>query len=190
MKIPRCAFFNEVIVEYTVIRNKRRKRLLMTVKVTGEVVVKAGFFTAESTIEKFVNANTEWIENQRKYYKNKYHCIKIVTETERELIKKQLLPIMEELTRKYSDIMGLKPKKIKITTAEKRWGSCNAKGTVCYSYRVMFLSQKCKEYLVIHELSHLEHMNHSKDFYSLVTKYMPDYKQAEKELNGYYIQME
>ena len=162
----------------------------MTVKVTGEVVVKAGFFTAESTIEKFVNSNIEWIENQRRYYKNKYHYIKIVTESEREQVKKQLLTVMSELTEKYSIIMGVKPEKVRITTAEKRWGSCNAKGTICYSYRVMFLSQKCKEYIVIHELCHLEQMNHSKDFYSLVAKYMPDYKQAEKELDGYYIQME
>ena len=125
----------------------------MTVKVTGEVVVKAGYFTAESTIEKFVNANTEWIENQRRYYKNKYHYIKMVTEKERRQAQNQLLDVMRELTEKYSSIMGLKPEKIKITTAEKRWGSCSSKNTICFSYRCAFLSQKCKEYIVIHPMT-------------------------------------
>ena len=184
------AFFDEDIVEYTVIRNKRRKKLLMTVKVTGEVVVKAGIFTREKVIEKFVKDNLEWIETQQADYRKKYHCIKLVTKQEREEMKKSALPVMKELTDRYSNIMGLKPSGVKITTAEKRWGSCSGKDRICFSYRVLPLSQKCKEYLVIHELCHLKEFNHSKEFYSLVEKYMPDYKQAEKELSGYYIHCE
>ena len=153
----------------------------------GEVVVKAGKFTSEKTIDAFVNQEKDWIEKQKKYYAEKYHHRIDVKKEDIPTIKKQLLPQMEFLVNKYSQIMKVTPSKVKITSAEKRWGSCNSNKTVCFSYRAVFLSQKCKEYLVIHELSHLTHMNHSKDFYSEIEKYMSDYKVAEKELDGYFI---
>ena len=97
---------------------------------------------------------------------------------------------MTELVQKYADIMGVEAKGVKITSAEKRWGSCSSKNTICFSYRCAFLSQKCKEYIVIHELSHISEFNHSKKFYDVVERYMPDYKSAEKELDGYYIHLQ
>ena len=156
----------------------------------GEVAVKAGPFTPLKFIDNFVNTNAEWIEKQKQYYVQKYHTRIIVTKAERDLAKNQLLPQMTSLVHQYAHIMGVEPKSVKITVAEKRWGSCSGRDTICFSYRCDFLSQRCKEYIVIHELSHLKEFNHSKEFYKIVKTYMPDYKQAEKELDGYYIHTE
>ncbi len=176
-------------MEYTVKRNKKRKRLLLTVEITGEVVVKAGYFVSDKTIEKFVAQNIGWIEQQKEKLNNRYHYRRIVTKQEQKQMQKEALPVMKEITEKYSAIMRLCPKNVKITSAEKRWGSCSSNKTVCFSYRVLFLSQRCKEYLAVHELAHLAQMNHSGKFYSIVEKYMPDYKEIEKELSGYYIHL-
>ena len=123
-------------------------------------------------------------------FNNKYHSIITVEKSQVNLIKKSLKPEIDKLVEKYSQIMGVTPETIKITSAEKRWGSCNDKKSVCFSYKCAFLSQKCKEYIVIHELSHLKELNHSKAFYDIVKTYMPDYKETEKELNGYYIHID
>jgi len=177
-------------MDYKIIRHHRRKKLLLTVSPTGEIAVKAGLLTPLKIIDNFVNANKDWIEKQQQFFAQKYHTRIITTKAERDSAKKQLLPVMISLVQKYAAVMDVEPKSVKITVAEKRWGSCSGRDTVCFSYRCYFLSQKCKEYIVIHELSHLKEFNHSKEFYKTVQKYMPDYKQAEKELDGYYIHTE
>ena len=177
-------------MEYKIIRHHKRKRIMITVSPLGEVTVKAGIFTGNKYIEAFVNSKKEWIEKQQKYFAEKYHHRISVTEEEREKLKKQLLPVMEELVFRYSRMIDVKPKSVKITVAEKRWGSCGRNGAICFSYRAALVSQKCREYLVVHELCHIKHFNHSKDFYNEIEKYIPDYRDAEKELDGYYIHIE
>lgn len=177
-------------MEYTVIRRKNRKNLRIEVKITGEVIVRSSPYTSMEKIDAFVNKNLEWIKKVQQEYSKQYHYRRIVTKAERKQMKNDALPAMEVLTEKYAGIMGVSPKSVKITEAEKRWGSCSSKDTICYSYRVWPLSQRCKEYIVIHELAHLREFNHSKDFYKLISRYMPDYKEAERELDGYYIHME
>ena len=174
-------------MEYKIIRHHKRRRLLITVDITGEVVVKAPLLVSEKYIDDFVNSKSDWIYKQQEYYKDKYHHRIVLTKEERDNLKKQILPEIETLIKKYSQIMNVSPASVKITVAEKRWGSCSSKNTVCFSYKVALLSQRCKEYIVIHELSHLSQFNHSKKFYETVAKYMPDYKEAEKELAGYHI---
>ena len=177
-------------MEYKLIRQPRRKKLLLIVNPLCEVIVKAGVFSTQQSIDEFVNSKSEWIRKQQQYFKNKYHTRISVTQEQRNILKKELLPEMTELVEKYSEIMDVTPKSIKITVAEKRWGSCSGRQTICFSYRCAFLSQRCKEYIVIHELCHLKQMNHSQMFYQLVAKYMPEYREVEKELGGYYIHLQ
>ena len=94
---------------------------------------------------------------------------------------------MPQITDKYAAIMGLRYSGVKITSAKKRWGSCNSNKGICYSYRIMVLPGHCREYIAVHELAHTVHMNHSQKFYALIKKYIPNYKEIEKEIAGFYI---
>ena len=64
----------------------------------------------------------------------------------------------------------------------RRWGSCAPDGTLRFNWRAVMLKPALIEYLVVHELAHLTHRNHSKDFWSLVSKVMPDAQQRQKSL--------
>ncbi len=57
-----------------------------------------------------------------------------------------------------------------------RWGSCSSTGTLSFNYRLMFAPPRVLDYVVIHELCHLTHMNHSREFWNLVASVMPEYK--------------
>lgn len=177
-------------MEYTIVRHHRRKRLVVVVSASGKVTVKAATLTDDKKIKDFVNRHKDWIEKQQRHFAEKYHHRISLSEEDRERLKIQLLPQMTELVERYSKIMDVKPAGIKITSAEKRWGSCSSKQKVCFSYRAALVSDRCKEYLVVHELSHLRHMDHSKAFYKEVAKYLPDHRDREKELDGYYIHLE
>ena len=75
--------------------------------------------------------------------------------------------------------------KVKITSARTRWGSCSPKNTLSFSWRLMLTAPEVIEYVVIHELAHTVHHNHSKRFWNLVEKLLPDYKARRKQLRQY-----
>ncbi|MEG2396279.1 MAG: M48 family metallopeptidase, partial [Oscillospiraceae bacterium] len=75
---------------------------------------------------------------------------------------------------------------IKIRKMKSRWGSCQPKtGIVTLNSQLINAPIGCIEYVVLHELCHFVQPNHSKDFYSLVSAIMPDYKERKKLLNTY-----
>ncbi len=71
---------------------------------------------------------------------------------------------------------------ITIRDQKTRWGSCSSRGTLSFNYRLIFAPPAVLDYVVVHELCHLTHMNHSADFWNLVGSVMPDYKQHRKWL--------
>lgn len=77
----------------------------------------------------------------------------------------------------YSYLSGLKYNKIKITDAQRRWGSCSAKGNLNFSWRLIMAPLRVIDYVVVHELAHIEKKNHSKDFWNKLKIMMPDYEQ-------------
>ena len=77
----------------------------------------------------------------------------------------------------YIPRLGLRPKKITIKRMTSRWGSCSAGGNIAINLDLICFSQECIDYVVVHELCHLKHMNHGEDFWRLVATCCPDYKQ-------------
>lgn len=65
---------------------------------------------------------------------------------------------------------------ITVRDQKSRWGSCSSRGTLSFNYRLIFAPPHVLDYVVVHELCHLTHMNHSKDFWNMVGTVMPDYK--------------
>ncbi len=72
--------------------------------------------------------------------------------------------------------------RVLIRDQRRRWGSCAPDGTLRFNWRAVMLKPALIEYLVVHELAHLTHRNHSKDFWGLVSAVMPDAHQLRKTL--------
>ncbi len=89
----------------------------------------------------------------------------------------------------YSWLMGLESRRVNITNALKRWGSCGTNGNLNFSWRLIMAPLRVIDYLVVHELSHIEVKNHSKEFWSKVERMIPDYRRDEKWLrdNGHFL---
>lgn len=77
---------------------------------------------------------------------------------------------------------GDKPTRILIRNQKQRWGSCSADGTLRFNWRVMMLKRALIEYIVVHELAHLAHHNHSRDYWPHVSAVMPDALQRPRAL--------
>ena len=90
-----------------------------------------------------------------------------------------LPPLLEQLSKK----TGLTYKKISIRSQKTRWGSCSSSGTISINDQLLFLPRCTAEYLMIHELCHTQHMNHSKEFWHLVEVHCADFRDHENLLN-------
>lgn len=78
--------------------------------------------------------------------------------------------------------IGVSPNRIIIKEQKTRWGSCSSLGNINYNWRIIMAPENIIDYLVIHELCHLQHMNHSANFWQLVADYSPNYMDCKNWL--------
>ncbi len=86
----------------------------------------------------------------------------------------------------FSNLMGLYPSNIKFRKMKRRWGSCDSKRELTFNIYLLKLSTELIDYVIVHELSHIKHMNHSKKFHTLVESYLLDAKLREKKIKEEY----
>ncbi|MDR1292184.1 MAG: Maf family protein [Clostridiales Family XIII bacterium] len=114
------------------------------------------------------------------------------------VVKAHLIPLLKnvarrelpERTREWAARMGVRPTKVSVGSARKRWGSCKQDGGIRYTWRIMLGNERLVDYLVVHELAHLKQMNHSKRFWAVVEAALPDFKARRKELRALYNSIE
>jgi hypothetical protein len=91
--------------------------------------------------------------------------------------------LIQERVAIYSEKLQLFPKKVIIKNQRQRWGSCSARtGSLNINWRLVMAPPEVLDYVVVHELSHIKHPNHSRSFWSLVAQFIPDYKTRRKWL--------
>lgn len=167
-------------MKYTVKRSSR-KTLGLEITKNCEVLVRAPYGVSDRRIERFVSDTEDWINKKIQLQKKRLEKSLITDMRESELRRAAQLEI-PSMVEKYSAVMGLTPSSVKITSAETRFGSCSGKNALCFSWRLMAYPKSAVEYVVVHELAHIAHHNHSAAFYNTVKKYMPDYKERQKLL--------
>ena len=80
----------------------------------------------------------------------------------------------------FAGLYGVKYNKVAIRNQKTKWGSCSLKGNLNFNYRIAFLPKEQMNYVIVHEVCHLIHFNHSKSFWSAVEKAIPNYKALSK----------
>ena len=166
---------------YEIIYSKR-KTLALQVKADLTVVVKAPRGLSRKYIDDFVNQKADWICEHLQKYKSLPFNPYMFTKQEIADLKRKTLEIVVPRVQHYASIMGLTPNKISASSAKARFASCNSRGNLSFSFRLCLYPIEAIDYIVVHELSHMVKMNHSKRFWAVVEKYMPDYKERIKLL--------
>ncbi|MGB9835359.1 MAG: M48 family metallopeptidase [Candidatus Saccharicenans sp.] len=101
----------------------------------------------------------------------------------RKMAREYLSKRLDLLSRKH----GLGYKKFRLSSARRRWGSCSARGTISLNWRLIMAPPEIVDYVILHELAHLKVRSHSPAFWSLLSRYIPDYQIKRKWLkeNGF-----
>ena len=165
------------MTDYTLIRSARRT---LGLEITSDlrVVVRAPYRCSAGTIQRFVDSHREWLDKHMAIQRQRQQAAaaRQVTAEEEQALRRRAGEYIPERVAHYSDLMGLVPTGIRITGAQKRFGSCSGKNSLCFSWRLMQYPPEVIDYVVVHELAHIRHHDHSPSFWALVERTMPDYR--------------
>lgn len=134
-----------------------------TIRFRGEMVKVEQLPTLNETVKKGKND----VDIEKYYY---------------QFYKKEAILTLPSRVSHYARKMGLSPSDIRFKKMRRRWGSCDSKGVVTFNTMMMQLSYEHIDYIIVHELAHLKHMNHSKEFHALVRSVFSHEKELRKEL--------
>lgn len=166
--------------EYRIVRSARRT-LALEVEADGGLLVRAPHRASDDAIAAFVAARTDWIASARTRQQSRSAAqVDLPPDALRARAEAELPGRLAV----WAARMGLETPPLRITSAERRLGSCSTAGRICLSQNLMRWPDGVIDYVIVHELAHLRHMNHSAAFYAEVERWLPDYRTALAVLRG------
>ncbi len=100
-----------------------------------------------------------------------------------EFYKKEAKAYLPQRVEQLKEEMDLEFNGLRFYCSTRKWGSCNSKRVITLSPYMMKLNDEMIDYIIVHELAHLKHLNHSKEFYAFVEDFVPEYRRIQKEIN-------
>jgi predicted metal-dependent hydrolase len=170
---------NTDLPPYTLALSRRRRSIAIVIDPERGVVVYAPHGIGERVLADILMQRRDWINKklakvQARRAEPKAHFDGDLNDASR---------IINERVTVYSELMQLFPKKVAVKDQRRRWGSCSARtGALNLNWRIVMAPPQVVDYVVVHELSHIKHPNHSPAFWSLVAQFVPDYKARRKWL--------
>lgn len=174
-------------MEYTLIRSAR-KTLAVQIKPDGQVIVRAPLRMPEAQIRRFLAEKEDWIQKHVKEAQKKQQAapdIEKLSREELEFLASEALRVIPERVRYYAPKIGVTYGRITIRNQKTRWGSCSAQGNLNFNCLLMLAPREVLDSVVVHELCHRKHMNHSKEFYHEIYRVFPDYDRCHKWLKDH-----
>lgn len=170
-------------ISYTVRKSKISRRIRLSISGDGGLTVTLPERANDSIAEKFIKENSAWVfarldfikkhtdPDHKKlttgdYLKNKYKAYRIA----------------KERVEHFNQILGYEYKTISIRNQKSCWGSCSSRKNLNFSFRIAFLPDELRDYVIVHELCHLKEMNHSAKFWDLVVHVLPNYRMLRRRI--------
>ena len=166
-----------------IIRSKR-KTVSIEIKVS-EILVRVPYRMSLKAIDAIICEKDGLIKKHISAIREKRQQINELTPFSEEEIKalvKKAKSVIPKKVKHYAPIVGVDYERIFIRTQRTRWGSCSLKKNLNFNCILMLFPDEVIDSVIVHELCHLKHMNHSPAFYAEVERVFPDYKKCRKWL--------
>lgn len=159
----------------------------MSIQVSDDkkIIVKVPLGTPSFVAENFIRQKKDWITKHLKKVEQQNAMASSMgplTEDDIIQIKKKAAKVIPERVEFYSKLAGICYKRIFIRLQKTRWGSCSAEGNLNFNCLLVLMPQEVLDSVIVHELCHRHHMNHSREFYDEVLRIFPDYRRWDKWL--------
>lgn len=165
-------------MEYQLIRSRRRT-LSIEISREAQIIVRAPMRLPRRDIEKFLLEKQGWIHIHLERQRQKIVAHPEPDEATWQRWKMEARAYFPPRVAFYACQMSVAPTAIHYSRAKTRFGSCSAKNSITFSLRLMDYPPDARDYVIVHELAHIKHKNHGKDFYRFVASVLPDFRQRE-----------
>ena len=170
--------FGEVLVR----KNPRARAVKFSISTSGRLAMSVPQHTPNFLLKKYLNMSREQI-------REKLPLRDPATQRTRDYQKKQLMKKAKEYLpyrlEYWAKLYGYNYDKCRLSHASTRWGSCSSNKTISLNIGLMKVPEVLRDYVIIHELAHLNHMDHSAEFWAEVAEHDKNYKLHRKRLRGF-----
>lgn len=161
-----------------------RKTISLEITPNG-LLVRAPRRMSDREINAFLNEKHTWIEKHWQIMQERQKSMNQLppfTEEEIRALAEKALIVIPERVKHYAPLIGVDYGRITIRNQRTRWGSCSGKGNLNFNCLLMLMPDDVIDYVVVHELCHRKHMNHSAQFYAEIEMVFPEYQRCRKWL--------
>ena len=169
---------------YTIKRSKRARYLRIEISTAAQVSVVIPYFVSYRQAHDFVKQKNAWI--QKSLNKTKDTKLLQLDGSREEFLKYKHLAetIIRQKIEYWNEYYLFDYNRVFIKNMKTQWGSCSSKKNLNFNYKCIFLNEAQLDYIVVHELCHLQEMNHGPHFWELVSQQIPDYKKRVREIRA------
>ncbi len=161
------------------VRHPRARRYVIRVRPDGSVRVTVPRWGSTRRAQHFAEQQRSWIERQRRRVAERqgHATVAYSAEQLKEFRARARKELPDELHR-LAAVNGLTVARVSVRNQKSRWGSCSPNGHICLNWRLVLMPDVVRDYVLIHELTHLKRLDHSPSFWRLVAKACPGYAEA------------
>ena len=170
--------FGEVLVR----KNPLVRGVRFSVSTSGRLQMSVPKYTSDFLAKRFLKQNRELI---REKLPLKNPNTQRARDYQKKLLMKKAKDYLPYRLEYYAKLYGYQYDKCRLTHANTRWGSCSSRRTISLNIGLMKVPEALRDYVILHELAHLNHMDHSSSFWAEVAQHDKNYKIYEKKLKKY-----
>jgi hypothetical protein len=168
---------------FTLKKSKRAKHVILNVGCDAKVSVTIPWQASEISATNFIQKKSDWLIRKIKYFQNEGRPLIPGPDKKDYAQNKELAQkVIEKKIERFNAIYQFPHRKISVRNQKTRWGSCSRSGNLSFCYRIIYLPEDLSDYVIVHELCHLQEFNHSENFWALVRQTLPNFKELRKRV--------
>lgn len=170
------------------VRSLRARSIRLVVRRDGTLRLTYPLFSSRASAITFAESKIEWIERTRQRIAERTANHPTITRVEVERLRREARIYIPATLKRLALTHGFKYSSLRISSAHTRWGSCSGRNGISISLFVMLLPEHLREFILLHELCHTRHHNHSAAFHKLLDSLVGGKERTyNRELKGYHI---
>jgi hypothetical protein len=170
-------------IEYTLKKVKGSKSVRLSIYADGRFVISAPKWYPMYVINRFIEEKSQWIFDKVKHID--FDLLEEKGKMEEDRYRRSIKlarSVVHSRLEFFNQHYGFSYNRVAIKNQKTCWGSCSQKSNLNFNYNIINLSEEQRDYIIVHELCHLEELNHSHKFWKLVGQAIPDYRRIRNEL--------
>lgn len=179
---------HSLLGEVTLVCSWRARRITLSVRASGEVRLTYPHIVSKKRALELLESRVEWVEQSRRRLVDRSVPRPVYTSEQIEIMRSAAKEWLPGRVAFLAEKFGFRYGRVTIRSARSKWGSCSIENNISLSLYLMTLPEHLRDYVIIHELCHTVHHNHSAAFHSLLDRYLGgNEKNLRRELRRYVI---